>query len=116
GKVVDEKGGGIEVPDDRTVRFVFNAPFLDFPILMGTSNVCGAAWVVPAKYYEKERQDGFLQKPIGAGPYKLVAQQPGIRLDFDAFDRYYRPVHIKQLTMMAVPDAATLIAMPERRP
>ena len=68
-KVLHDKTARIEVPDDRTVRFVFNAPFLDFPILMGTSNVCGAAWVVPAKYYEKEGQDGFLQKPIGAGPY-----------------------------------------------
>jgi peptide/nickel transport system substrate-binding protein len=113
-KVLHDKTARIEVPDDRTVRFVFNAPFLDFPILMGTSNVCGAAWVVPAKYYEKEGQDGFLQKPIGAGPYKLVAQQPGIRLDFEAFDRYYRPVHVKQLTMMAVPEAATRIAMLER--
>jgi hypothetical protein len=28
---------------------------------------------VPAKYYEKVGQDGFLQKPIGAGPYKLVS-------------------------------------------
>src|SRR5215467_15409683 len=71
-KVLHDKTARIEIPDDRTVRFVFNEPFLDFPILMGTSNVCGAAWVVPAKYYEKEGQDGFLQKPIGAGPYKLV--------------------------------------------
>ena len=33
-----------------------------------------------------------MQKPIGAGPYKLVSQQPGIQLDFEAFDGYYRPV------------------------
>ena len=51
-----------------TVRFHFNEPFLDFPILLGTANVCGAGWVVPAKYYEQVGQDGFLQKPIGAGP------------------------------------------------
>ena len=56
-KVLHEKTGRIEVPDDRTVRFVFKAPFLDFPILMGTSNVCGAGWVVPAKYYEKVGQE-----------------------------------------------------------
>src|SRR5215468_12388151 len=34
-KVLHDKTARIEVPDDRTVRFVFNAPFLDFPILMG---------------------------------------------------------------------------------
>jgi peptide/nickel transport system substrate-binding protein len=113
-KVLHEKTNRIELSDDRTVRFVFNEPFLDFPILMGTSNVCGGGWVVPAKYYEKAGQAGFLQKPIGAGPYKLVSQQPGIRMDFEAFDGYYRPVHVKQLTMMAVPEAATRVAMLER--
>jgi peptide/nickel transport system substrate-binding protein len=113
-KVLHDKTNRIELSDDRTVRFVFNEPFLDFPILMGTSNVCGAGWAVPAKYYEKVGQDGFLQKPIGAGPYRLASQQPGIRVDFEAFDGYYRPVHVKQLTMMAVPEAATRVAMLER--
>ena len=59
-------------------------------------------------------QAGFLQKPIGAGPYKLVSQQPGVKLEFEAFDDYYRPVHIKQFTMVSVPEAATRVAMLER--
>ena len=42
-------------------------------------------------------KDGFLQKPIGAGPYQLVSQEPGTKLEFEAFEDYYRPVHIKQL-------------------
>jgi peptide/nickel transport system substrate-binding protein len=113
-KVLHDKTQGVEVVDDHTVRFHFNEPFLDFPILMGTSNVCGAAWVVPQKYYEKVGQDGFLQKPIGAGPYRLVSQQPGVQLEFEAFDDYYRPVHVKNFTMVAVPEAATRLAMLER--
>lgn len=113
-KVLHDTTQGVEIVDDRTTRFHFNSPFLDFPILMGTSNVCGAGWVVPQKYYEKVGQNGFLQKPIGAGPYKLVSQQPGIQLDFEAFEDYYRPVHVKQLTMLAVPEAATRVAMLER--
>jgi len=112
--VLQKKTQGIETVGDNTVTFHFNEPFLDFPILLGTSNVCGAGWVVPAKYYEKVGQDGFMQKPIGAGPYKLASQQPGIQLDFEAFDGYYRPVHIKELTMKAVPEAATRVAMLER--
>jgi peptide/nickel transport system substrate-binding protein len=36
-----------------------------------------AGWIVPAKYYQQVGRDGFMQKPIGAGPYKLVSQQPG---------------------------------------
>jgi len=73
GEVLRERTQGVELVGD-TVRFHFKEPFLDFPILMGTSNVCGAGWVVPAKYYEQSGQAGFLQKPIGAGPYKLVSQ------------------------------------------
>src|SRR5262245_55045652 len=77
GEVLHEKTDAVETVDERTVRFHFREPFLDFPILLGTSNVCGAGWVVPAKYYEQVGQSGFTQKPIGAGPYKLVSQQPG---------------------------------------
>jgi ABC-type transport system substrate-binding protein len=108
-----EKTHSIDVKD-RTIKFSFNEPFLDFPILMGTGNVCGAGWIVPAKYYQKVGKDGFVQKPIGAGPYKLVSQEAGNKLEFEAFDGYYRPVHIKNLTMIAVPEAATRVAMLER--
>src|SRR5215813_4055504 len=113
-KVLHEKTDRIEQIDDRTIRFVFNVPFLDFPPLIGTANVCGSGWVVPAKYYQEVGQEGFTQKPIGAGPYKLVAQQPGTKLEFEAFTDYYRPVHIKKLTMVSVPEAATRVAMLER--
>ena len=114
GQVLKANTDGVELVDDHTVRFHFKAPFLDFPILLGTGNVCGAGWPVPAKYYEQVGQAGFLQKPIGAGPYKLVSQEPGVKLEFEAFEDYYRPVHVKQLTMVAVPEAATRVAMLER--
>jgi peptide/nickel transport system substrate-binding protein len=114
GDVLKAKTDGVEIVGDDTVRFHFNEPFPDFPILLGTANVCGAGWVVPARYYEKVGADGFMQKPIGAGPYKLVSQQQGIKLEFEAFDGYYRPVHVKQLTMISVPDAVTRVAMLER--
>src|SRR5260370_4099052 len=109
-----EKTARVEVVDDRTIRFVFNVPFLDFPPLIGTSNVCGAGWIVPAKYYQEVGKDAFTQKPIGAGPYKLVAQEAGTKLEFEAFADYYRPVHIKNFTIVSVPDAATRLAMLER--
>jgi ABC-type transport system substrate-binding protein len=62
GEVLHEKTQGVEIVDDHTVRFHFHAPFLDFPILLGTGNVSGAGWVVPAKYYEEAGQDGYLKK------------------------------------------------------
>ena len=113
-KVLHDKTDGVEILDDHTVRFNFKGPFLDFPRLIGTANVSGAGWIVLAKYYQEVGQDGFAQKPIGAGPYRLVAQQPGTRLEFEAFDDYYRPVHIKSFTIVSVPEAATRVAMLER--
>jgi peptide/nickel transport system substrate-binding protein len=113
-KVLHDKTKGIKAVDDRTIRFEFKEPFLDFPILMGTSNICGAGWVVPAKYYQKVGRAGFLQKPIGAGPYKLVSQEPGTKLVFEANEHYYRPVHVKHFEMIGVPEAATRVAMLER--
>jgi len=113
-KVLHDATDGVEIPDDRTVRFKFKDPFLDFPRLMGTANASAAAWVVPAKYYQEVGQDGFVQKPVGAGPYRLAAQQPGTKLEFEAFDGYYRPVHVKNFTIISVPDPATRVAMLER--
>jgi len=113
-KVLHDRTDRITIADKRTIRFDFKGPFLDFPLLLGTSNVCGAGWVVPAKYFEKVGKDGFVAKPIGAGPYKLVSQEPGTRLDFEAFEGYYAPVHIKEFTVLSVPDVATRVAMVER--
>jgi peptide/nickel transport system substrate-binding protein len=104
----------VEIVDDRTIRFQFREPFLDFPILFGTANVAAPGWVVPAKYYQQVGADGFKQKPIGAGPFKLVRHEPGVKVEMEAFDGYYRPVHAKELVMISVPEAATRFAMLER--
>ena len=96
--------------DQRTIRFHFKEPFLDFPLIFGTANVSGAGWVVPAKYYQ-QGADRFKQKPIGAGPYKLVSQEAGSKLELEAFADYYRPVHIKQFVMVSVPEATTRVAL-----
>ena len=47
--VLDYSTDGVGIPDDHTVRFDFKIPFLDFPWLIGTANVCGAGWVVTRK-------------------------------------------------------------------
>lgn len=112
--VLKTKTERVEIVDARTVKFHFKEPFLDFPLLFGTANVSGAGWVVPAKYYQQVGPDGFKQKPIGAGPYKLVSQQAGTRVELEAFEDYYRPVHIKHITMVSIPEAATRMAMLER--
>jgi peptide/nickel transport system substrate-binding protein len=88
--VLQDRTAKIDTVDKRTVRFDFNEPFLDFPRLIGTANVCGAGWIVPANYYEKVGQEGFVKQPIGAGPYRLVSQEAGTKLEFEAFDGWPR--------------------------
>ena len=41
-------------------------------------------------------------------------REPGTKLEFEAFEDYYRPVHVKQLVMIAVPEGTTRVAMLER--
>src|SRR5262245_53527874 len=112
--VFKKKTERVDIVDVRTVRIVFKEPFLDFAILFGTANVAGAAWVVPEKYYKQVGPDGFKQKPIGAGPFKLIRHEPGVKVELEAFDGYYRPVNVKQLTMVSVPEPAPRVAMLER--
>src|SRR5215471_1336181 len=42
-KLLHDNTDGIDISADGTLRFTFKAPFLDFPRLIGTSNVSGAA-------------------------------------------------------------------------
>src|SRR5215475_3646148 len=112
--VLKGKTERVEIVDNRTVRFHFKEPFLDFLLILGTANVSGAGWIVPAKYYQQVGPDRFKQKPIGAGPYKLVNQEAGSKLEFEAFPEYYRPVHIKQFVIISVQEPTTRVAMLER--
>jgi peptide/nickel transport system substrate-binding protein len=108
--ILKEKTDRIETPDERTVRFVFKEPFLDFLILYG-SPASGAGWIVPKAYYEQVGPNGFKQKPIGAGPYRFVRQQAGNEVEFEAFGEYWRKTPaVKTLLMKGIPEASTRLA------
>ena len=93
--ILKEKTATIETPDDRTVKFVFKEPFLDFLTIYGSPS-SGAGWIVPKAYYEKVGPNGFKQTPIGAGPYRFVKQQAGTEIEFEAFTEYWRKVAERQ--------------------
>src|SRR5216683_5342368 len=59
GSAFKAKTEAVDIVDRRTVRFRFKEPFLDFLLLLGSGNVTGAGWVVPAKYYQQVGPDGF---------------------------------------------------------
>ena len=103
-KILHEKTDRIEMPDDRTVKFIFKEPFVDFLMLYG-SPASGAGWIVPKAYYEKVGKDAFKQAPIGAGPYRFVKQTAGTELELEAFTEYWRkPPSVKTLVFKGVPE------------
>ncbi len=66
-KVLQDRTDGVEILGDRAIRFTFKRAFLDFPRLIGTANVSGAGWVVPAKYYQEVGPDGLRRSQLVPG-------------------------------------------------
>lgn len=110
-----ERVRDVEIVDARQVRFHLHEPWPDFMTFYGTP-ATGAGWIVPQKYIEKVGDDAFKQHPIGAGPYKFVSQEPGIRTVFEAYDKYWRKTpSVKRLVFQGVPEDTTRLAMLKRR-
>ena len=113
-KILKDTVKEIQTPDARHVRFVFKAPWPDFPAFYGTF-VASAGWVVPRKYIERVGEDGFRKAPIGAGPYKFVSFTPGVELVVEAFEGYWRKQpSIKRIVFRSLPDETTRAAALKR--
>jgi len=90
----------IEAPDHYTVVFHTREPFA--PLL--TSLTLG---IVPAPEAEAAGED-FAVRPIGSGPFKIVAAAADRYVRLAAFDDYFRGApKIKNLTFRIVPDDTT---------
>lgn len=99
-----------EVLDKRTVRYVLKERWPDFLTIFGTP-ASGVAWILPKAYFEKVGEQGFLARPIGAGPYRISNFTPGTRLDMEAFKGYWRKKpNVEQLIMKVIPDPTTRLA------
>src|SRR6202008_1252464 len=103
----------VETLDARHVRFTLKEPWPDFMVFYATAT--GAGWIVPKKYLEQVGEDGFKKAPVGAGPYKVVSFTPGVELQLEAFDGYWRKVpSVKKLIFRSLPDETTRAAALKR--
>jgi peptide/nickel transport system substrate-binding protein len=110
-KILKDKLEKIDVPDSRTIKFMFKESFVDFIMIYGSPS-SGAGWIVPKAYYEKVGQNGFKQNPIGAGPYRFVKQMAGQDLEVEAFTDYWRKSPtIKTFIFKGIPETATRFAV-----
>src|SRR6266853_4697135 len=97
-KVLHDKTEGVEIVDERTLRFDFKGPFLDFPRLIGTANVSGAGWVVPAKYYEEVGPGGLIDRVKNNPKLMLAPVVSGSWwLEFPGFQDPKNPFHDKRV-------------------
>lgn len=110
-KTLHERVTQVEIVDPRVVRFHLKEPWPDFMTFYGTT-ATAAGIVVPKKYLTQVGEDGFRKQPIGAGPYKLVGNKPGLEVELEAFPAYWRRVpNVKTLIMKSVPEATTRAVM-----
>jgi len=106
-----EKVAQVEIVDPRTIRFHLKEIWPDFMSMYG-STATAAGLVVPKNYIEKVGDDGFKQKPIGAGPYKFVSTTPGVEVVLEAFNDYWRKKpNVKTVVLRSVPDVDTRALM-----
>lgn len=111
-KLLKDKVARVEIVNPHLIRFHLKAPWNDFIEYYCGTGISGANWIVPKKYVEKVGEDGFLRKPIGAGPYKFVKFEPGIELVVEAFEDYWKGApHVKTLRLKSVTERATGLAM-----
>lgn len=67
--------------------------------------------VVPKAYVEKVGDQTFNLHPIGSGPYRLVSWQPGVQIELQAVDHYWRAEPpFPKVVFRVVPDVSTRIA------
>jgi peptide/nickel transport system substrate-binding protein len=114
GALIHEKVKEVRIVDPHTVQFVLKEPWPDFMTYYGTM-ASAAGWIVPKNYIEKVGKDGFLQHPIGLGPYKFVSIKPGLELVMEANEDYWRKVpSVKRIVFRSVPESTTRLAMLNR--
>lgn len=109
-KTFHEKLARIEVVDDHTIVFHFKEPFIDFLDLYN-GGTTGIGWIIPRHYYEQVGRDGFKTRPIGAGPFKLVSQEAGVQMVFEAWEDYWRrPPGVKSIVVKGIRDLTARLA------
>jgi len=92
----------IETPDPKTVRLTTKEPMATLPLLV-------ASYFLPI--LAKGSSDG-VTTGVGAGPFKIVGQERGVSIDFEAFDKFYRPGEpkLKSVRMIAYADENARVA------
>ncbi|HHX22908.1 MAG: ABC transporter substrate-binding protein [Tepidanaerobacteraceae bacterium] len=99
--------------DDYTVRFNNDEPNPTF--LHGIAH----QQIIPKDYFEEVGIDGFLEHPVGAGPFKFVSGTLNDQIVLERYDDYYGgspeippvgPPALKRVIFKVIPETSSAIA------
>ncbi len=104
----------VEKIDDYSIRMNFSGPW---PPAM---QMIVHQQIVPKAYLEEVGTQGFVENPIGLGPFKFVSAQPGLtEVVVERFDEYYGgasdlepvgPACVSTVVFRVIPEASTRVA------
>ncbi len=103
----------VEKVDDYTVRMHFSGPW---PVAM---QMLVHQQIVPKHYLEGVGTKGFIEKPIGTGPFKFVSAKGMDEIVMERFDDYYGgapdlkpvgPACVQGAVFRTIPEASTRVA------
>ena len=95
-----------EIVDDYTVEIRLTAPYAGF--LYGVASRLGG--ICSLDYYNEVGDEGYLEAPIGTGPYMLTEAITGEKIVLTAFEDYWRGTPaIDEVTIAIVPNVSTQI-------
>ncbi|HEY6431551.1 MAG TPA: ABC transporter substrate-binding protein [Acetobacteraceae bacterium] len=92
----------IETPDPHTVRVIMKEPVATLPDLLAT-------FYMPVVATGSGQGE---QLPVGCGPFVMKSYERGVRLEMQAFDKYYKPglPKLKTIHMVAYADENLRVA------
>ncbi|MBC7224407.1 MAG: LysM peptidoglycan-binding domain-containing protein [Anaerolineae bacterium] len=103
----------VEIVDDYTVRFHLSAPW---PVFM---QMLVHQQIVPKDYFEEVGTKGFIEHPIGAGPFKFVEGKLDEQIVLERYEDYYGgaddlppvgPAFVDRVIFKVLPEDATRVA------
>lgn len=93
--------------DDYTVEAVLEAP--NAMLLLQMNEHWG---ILSKQYHEEVGEEGYLQNPVGTGPFKFVEWLTGDRIVLEAFEDYWEEGYPKvdRVVYRPIPDSSTRFA------
>jgi ABC-type transport system substrate-binding protein len=103
------QGAEVEIVDDRTIRFTFEEPRMDFDFANAGR---GSMYVYSKAQFDAEGMEGYDANPAGTGHFRFVEREPG-RVLLETVEDHWSGTSpdFEELELRFTAEAATKLAM-----